>query len=240
MTVCLENLHHAQKLQKRAHNKGVKPTSYASGDKVWLNSKYIKTKSNRKLNWSQVLWTVLSFTSSRKASLQTRASKAVEDPQYFLYVTAGAGHHKEGTGGQTNDGTRGWQQRRIQGRGYWDSAVYTNKSESGQLPGLYYLVEWKGYSEEENIWKPLSAVQQLKKLISCFHKEYPEKPITISPLINSALSMARPTVRPTSLKRKQSWPAGGASKQAKNWVFRCWWHLMNSLDILAHNWMELA
>ena len=49
MIVCRENLHHAQELQKRAHNKGVKPRSYAPGDKVWLNSKYIKTKRNRKL-----------------------------------------------------------------------------------------------------------------------------------------------------------------------------------------------
>ena len=49
MIVCQENLHHTQKLQKQAHNKGVKPWSYASGKKVWLNSKYIKTKHNRKL-----------------------------------------------------------------------------------------------------------------------------------------------------------------------------------------------
>ena len=49
MTVCRENLQHAQELQKRAHDKGVKPKSYAPGDKVWLNSKYIKTKQNQKL-----------------------------------------------------------------------------------------------------------------------------------------------------------------------------------------------
>ena len=49
MIVCRENLHHAQELQNRAHNKGVKPQSYASDEKVWLNSKYIKTKQNRKL-----------------------------------------------------------------------------------------------------------------------------------------------------------------------------------------------
>ena len=49
MIVCRENLHHAQELQKRAHDKGVKPRSYAPGEKVWLNSKYIKTKRNRKL-----------------------------------------------------------------------------------------------------------------------------------------------------------------------------------------------
>ena len=47
--VCQENLHHAQKLQKQAHDKGVKLKSYAPGDKVWLNSEYLKTKQNRKL-----------------------------------------------------------------------------------------------------------------------------------------------------------------------------------------------
>ena len=49
MIVCRENLQHAQELQKQAHDKGVKPKSYAAGDKIWLNSKYIKTKQNRKL-----------------------------------------------------------------------------------------------------------------------------------------------------------------------------------------------
>ena len=49
MTVWRENLHHAQELQKQVHDKGVKPRSYAPGDKVWLNSKYIKTKQNWKL-----------------------------------------------------------------------------------------------------------------------------------------------------------------------------------------------
>ena len=29
MAVCQQNLYHAQKLQKQAHNKGVKPQSYA-------------------------------------------------------------------------------------------------------------------------------------------------------------------------------------------------------------------
>ena len=48
MIVCQKNLYHAQELQKQAHNKGVKPRSYAPGKKVWLNSKYIKTKHNWK------------------------------------------------------------------------------------------------------------------------------------------------------------------------------------------------
>ncbi len=46
---CYQNLFHAQELQKRAYNKRVKSQSYATADKVWLNSEYIKTKRNKKL-----------------------------------------------------------------------------------------------------------------------------------------------------------------------------------------------
>ncbi len=48
MEVCCQNLLHAEKLQKRGHDKGVKSRSYAPGEKVWLNSKYIKTKKKKK------------------------------------------------------------------------------------------------------------------------------------------------------------------------------------------------
>ena len=49
MSVCRENLYHTQKLQKQAHKKGTKLRSYVPGDKVWLNSKYIRTQWNQKL-----------------------------------------------------------------------------------------------------------------------------------------------------------------------------------------------
>ena len=41
--VCQENLYYIQECQKRAYNKRVKPQSYVLGNKIWLNSKYIKT-----------------------------------------------------------------------------------------------------------------------------------------------------------------------------------------------------
>ena len=44
MIVYQKNLHYSQELQKQPYNKGVKPRSLASSDKIWLNSKYIKTK----------------------------------------------------------------------------------------------------------------------------------------------------------------------------------------------------
>ena len=49
MIMCCKNLYHTQKLQKRAYDKRVKSWSYAPGKKVWLNSKFIKTKRNGKL-----------------------------------------------------------------------------------------------------------------------------------------------------------------------------------------------
>ena len=49
MAIYRENLQHAQKLQKQAYNKVTKPESYAHGEKIWLNNKYIKTKYNQKL-----------------------------------------------------------------------------------------------------------------------------------------------------------------------------------------------
>ena len=83
-----------------------------------------------------------------------------------------------------------------------DSAVYASKWELGQLPSLYYLIVWKGYLMEKNIWEPLLVVHYLKKLISCFHMKHPEKPTANFPPINSFPPMVNPTVRPTPLKWK--------------------------------------
>lgn len=49
MLIYYQNLFHAQKLQERAHDKGVKSCKYASNGKVWLNGKHIKIKWNLKL-----------------------------------------------------------------------------------------------------------------------------------------------------------------------------------------------
>lgn len=47
MSVCRDNLQHAQELQKQYHDRrNIKPKSYAPSDKIWLYNKYIKTKQN--------------------------------------------------------------------------------------------------------------------------------------------------------------------------------------------------
>ena len=81
-----------------------------------------------------------------------------------------------------------------------DSAICTKKVD-GHLLGLYYLVSWKGYPEEENTWEPFSAVMHLRKIISSFHKDHSEKSIVTSAPLDSTPPMAKLTIR-LSAKRK--------------------------------------
>ena len=201
MIVCQENLHHAQELQKRAHDKGVKPKSYAPDDKVWLNSKYIKTKRNQ-LPRKWRIYDV--FHVSLLEQDITRKRRVDENNATEL----DAGNDSSDYGVEV----------------IRDSAVYARESKSGHLPGLYYLVSWKGYLEEENTWEPYSAVQHLRKLISSFHKDHPDKPTATSEAIDTAPPMARPTIKPaakpTTPKRKRGRPPGNSTNKRakKNWA----------------------
>ena len=218
MTVCRENFYHARKLQKQAHNKGVKPRSYAFGDKVWLSSKYIKTKYNRKLEVKffelfQVLHPIGKQAYKLKLSKQWKIYNIFLMSLLEQVTTIKEQVDKQITKLETSNS------KEYKVKAIWNSAVYASKLESGQLPGLYYLVAWKGYPKEKNAWESLSAIQHLKKLINCFYKEHPEKSIATFPPIDSFPPIARPIVRPTPFKRKWGRPAGGTSKRARNWVF---------------------
>ena len=159
MIVCRENLHHAQELQKRAHDKGVKPRSYAPGDKVWLNSKYIKTKRNRKLEAKFFgPFRVLHPVGKQAYKLELPRKWKIHDVFHVSLLEQDT----------TRKGRMDKEVRKIEFdvgdneeykvEAIWDSAVYARESESGHLPGLYYLVSWKGYPKEENTWEPASAV----------------------------------------------------------------------------------
>ena len=217
MIVCRENLYHAQELQKRAHDKGVKPRSYALGKKVWLNSKYIKTKYNRKLEAKFFgPFRVLHLVGKQVYKLELSKKWRIHDVFHVSLLEQdttrkGRVHEENAEELDAGDDSGEYKVEVIR-----DSAVYAKESESGHLPGFYYLVSWKRYSEEENTWEPASAVQHLRKLISSFHKDHPDKPRATSLAIDTALLMARPITRPAELlKQKRGQPTGCAKKRAK-------------------------
>ena len=213
MTSCRENLHHAQELQKRAHDKGVKPRSYAPGDKVWLNSKYIKTKRNRKLEAKFFgPFQVLHPVGKQAYKLELLKKWRIHDVFHVSLLeqdTTRKGRVDE----NVTEFEAGSNDKEYEVEGIRDSAVYAKESVTGYLPGLYYLVSWKNYPEEENTWEPASAVQHLRKLISTFHQDNPAKPTATSPPVDTASPMARPTItwsrsEPTkATKRKRGRPA---------------------------------
>ena len=104
-----------------------------------------------------------------------------------------------------------------------NSVVHAKEAEK-HLPGLYYLVSWKGYPKKENTWELSFAVMHLWKMISIFHKDHPENPTATSPLLDSAPPMARPSIKPPvklSVKQKQSRPTD-STKRAKKWDIGQW------------------
>ena len=208
MTVCRENLHHAQKLQKRAHNKGVKPRSYASGDKVWLNSKYIKTKHNWKLEAKFFKpFRVLHPVGKQAYKLELLKRWKIDNVLHMSLL-------EQDTTKKEQVHKRRTKEYKV--KAIWDSAVYASKLESGQILSLYYLVAWKGYPKEKNTWEPSFAVQHLKNLINSFYKNHLEKLTATFPLINSASPMASPPLRLTPFKQKEGRSASSTSKHAKN------------------------
>ena len=153
MTIYQQNLHHAQELQKRAHNKSVKSQSYAPGDKVWLSSKHFKTKRNCKLEAKFLgLFWVLYPVGKQAYKLELPKKWRIHDVFHVSLLEQDTTKK-----GRVNDTQLDFEfeagddkDKEYEVDGIWDSAVYAKESATGQLPGLYYLVSWKGYPEEEN------------------------------------------------------------------------------------------
>ena len=140
MIICQKNFHHAQELQNRAHDKGVKPRSYASSEKVWLNSKYIKTKRNWKLEAKFFgPFRVFHLVGKQAYKLELPEKWRIHDVFHVSLQeqdsTKKGRVHEENAEELDNDDDGKYKVEAIR-----DNAVYAKESELGHLPGLYYLV----------------------------------------------------------------------------------------------------
>ena len=96
-----------------------------------------------------------------------------------------------------------------------DGIVYAKEIDR-HLLGLYYLIAWKGYPEEKSTWEPFLAIIYLRKMVTTFHKDHPEKSIVTLASLDSAPPMTRPKVMPTDpLKQKQGRLIGRTKERAK-------------------------
>ena len=140
MIVCRENLNHAQKLQKRAHDKGVMSRNYAPDDQVWLNSKYIKSKQNRKLEAKFFgPFQVLHPVGKQVYKLELPRKWRIHDVFHVSLLeqdTTRKGRVDEDAT-KLNAGDDEGGEYKVEA--IRDSAVYARES-AGHLPGLYYLV----------------------------------------------------------------------------------------------------
>ena len=141
IAVCWENLYYAQELQKWAYNKGVGPRSYVPSDKIWLNSKYTKTKQNPKLEtkFFRPFWVLYPIG---KQAYKFKLSKKWRVYNMFHVSLL-----------EQNTTRKGWMSKEVsesdagnedskeyEVEAIWDRAVYANKLESGYPPGLYYWI----------------------------------------------------------------------------------------------------
>ena len=213
MTVCCKILHHAQELQKRAHNKGVKPQSYVSGKKVWLNSKFIKIKQNHKLEAKFFRSFRMLYPIGKQVyKLEFSRNWRIYDIFYVSLLEQDT--TKKGREFSVPE-FKPSNDKEYKMEAIRDSAVYSKEIDRHLLE-LYNLVAWKGYQEEENTWKPSLAVIYLRKIINIFHRDYLEKPTVTSAFLDSVPPMAKPTIH---LSPKQMWRQ--VIRRTKKWTQTC-------------------
>ncbi len=142
MEVCCQNLFHAQELQKRAYDKGVKSRSYAPGEKVWLNSKYIKTKRNKKLESKFFRpFQVLHVVEKQAYKLELPAKWKIYDVFHVSLLeqdTTRKGRVDKTLPEPEKEFEAG-DNKEYEVEAIIDSAVYGQQA-NDQMPGLYYLL----------------------------------------------------------------------------------------------------
>ena len=141
----------------------MKPWNYIPGEKVWLNSKYIKTKQNQKLKAKFFgPFQILHPVGKQAYQLDFSAKSKIHNVFHVLLLKQDITRK-----GQMNElfpepepefdigNNKEYEVEIIK-----NSAVYAKESKR-HLPGLYYLVFCKSYPEEESTWEPSFAVMHL-------------------------------------------------------------------------------
>ena len=144
--VYCQNLLHAQELQKKAYDKRVKSCSYTLGKKVLLNSKYIKTKRNKKLESKFFgLFQVFYIVEKQAYKLELYAKSKIHNVFYVSLLEQNIMRKKQVDKAlpepENNLEFKASGNKKYEVKAIIDIAVYSQQANSSdQMPGLYYLV----------------------------------------------------------------------------------------------------
>ncbi|MBW0550972.1 hypothetical protein O181_090687 [Austropuccinia psidii MF-1] len=161
-----------RRFKKHADRNRTVPPDFQAGDKVWLASKNIKTtRTTKKLSerWFkpfEVLKKVGSHTYHLKLPLQWKSVHPVFHVSLLKLVKQL---------GIPNRNQLPPPQILVEEQEEWEVAqVLDSKLKRGKL---WYIVEWKGGSEDPEItaWEPASNLTNSSDLVKDFHPLYPDK-----------------------------------------------------------------
>ena len=144
-------------MQKKAHDKGIKSRSYALSEIIWLNSKYIKIKRNKKLkNKFFKLFQVFHIVKKQAYKLKLPIKWKIHDVFHVSLLEQDIIKKKQVDKALLEskknlefeaEGNKEYKIKAI-----INSTVYGQKTNNNdQILGPYYLILWKGYLEKKNI-----------------------------------------------------------------------------------------
>ena len=127
--------------------------SYAPNDKIWLNSKYIKTKQNCKLEAKFFEpFRFLHLVGKQAYKLELLKKWRIHNIFHVSLLEQNI-TRKEWVDKMVRqmEFDAGNRNEKYEVEAIRDSAVYAQELKSGHLLRLYYLIFWKYYLKKENI-----------------------------------------------------------------------------------------
>jgi transposase InsO family protein len=190
----------------RFHNahRGKKVT-FKVGEKVWLDSRNIKTKRpSKKLDdrwFGPFLIDEVISDNAYKLKLTPAFSRIHPVFNVTLlrkYVPDEISHRPQPSHPDPHIDEEGEEAYEVE-------SILDSRFHRGHLE---YLVSWKGYGPEDNLWIPERNVKFAQRLVSKYHQEHPNAPRRISALVWQQLPFQRYMQPPSTKPQLFNWHSG--------------------------------
>lgn len=161
------HLQHAKNLQKAYADDSRRPLEFATGDKVWLSTRHIAPRGNRKFQQRYIgPFKVLERIGKVAYKLDLPASMNVH-PVFHVSLLS---PHKP-------------RPPHMQAPTDWEPMDHTEDGspifevehildQQGDGPNARYLIKWKGFPESEATWEPSSNLTNCAQLLREFRKNH--------------------------------------------------------------------